>query len=143
MNKPELTLIHGIEDKGNRNWQKNDSVELRPGIGFGKRDNGYTGTRQQDGTMHPRKKGTFVGKENFGFDLDGDFSFSDQSSDLSVWTGRGAHGLVGMSKETLRQAAEETAARATHTTIAAFGMVGCGRNLFSAALWRVNNSKRK
>lgn len=100
----QLTLVHGIHDKGNGNRQQNNSVHLRKGIlVFRKGQNSNGGSCQHDGQMHPGEKGTFVGKEHFGFDLDRGFSRLDHFASCFVLT---MASFLGSSK----QPAEETTA---------------------------------
>ena len=76
-----LTLMHGIDDEGNGHGQQNDSVNLRKWILiFGKGQNGNGSTGQHNGQVHPRQKGTFVGKKDFGFDLDGCLAWFEHGS---------------------------------------------------------------
>jgi hypothetical protein len=72
-------LIHGIDNKGNGDWQHDETINLLAHIGriSRKRQNGNGCTRQNNGNMHPSQKSTFVGKENFGFHLDGSLARFD------------------------------------------------------------------
>lgn len=37
------------------------------------------GTGQMNGLVHPGEKGSFIGKDHFGFHLDGNLTFTGQS----------------------------------------------------------------
>lgn len=85
--KAALTHVHGIANKGNCHWKKNDTIQLRPGIRvFRKGHNCDRGTRQDDGDMKPGQKCTFIGKKDLRFHLDGDLSLSHKCSHLSIGT---------------------------------------------------------
>ena len=60
-----LTLVHGINNKGNGDRQENNPVNLRKGVlFFSKGQNGNARTSKHDGQVHPRQKGSLVRKED-------------------------------------------------------------------------------
>ena len=73
-----LTLIHGIDNKGNSHGQQNHTVNLRKGVlVFGKGKDGDRSPSQHHRQVHPSQKGTLVGKEHLWFDFYGCLSRFD------------------------------------------------------------------
>lgn len=68
-----LTLVHGIDDKGNGHWQHNETIDLLAHVSgiSSKGQYGYGSTRQNDGNVHPSQERSLIGKEDFRFHLDG------------------------------------------------------------------------
>ena len=68
----KLTLIHGVNNKGNRHGQHDYSVKLRSRIVFiGKRQNGDRSSRQNNRYVQPRQECTLVCKKYLRLDFNG------------------------------------------------------------------------
>lgn len=68
----KLTLIHGVNNKGNCHGQHDDSVKLRSRIVFiGKCQNGNRSSCQNNANVQPCQKCTLVCKKHLGLDFNG------------------------------------------------------------------------
>lgn len=79
-------LVHGITNKCDSHREQKDAIQLGPGIGISKGHNRHRSSRQQNRCMQPCEKGTFIGKKDFRFHLDGRLAFSWQRSHRPICT---------------------------------------------------------
>ena len=110
-----LTLIHAVPDKGNRNGQKDEAVNLRHGVRVGNRHDRHGCAGKQNRCVHPCQECPLVGKEDLWFDLDGHTTLPHQCPDFTVWPAV-RHGSLGGRNVRPEQPIPETSSRSWLTT---------------------------
>jgi len=84
--RPTSVLVHAVDNKGNGDGQQDDAVQLTDGVAFvlSKGEYGNGGASENDAQVHPREEGSFVGKKDFGFNLDGRFARFQEGADFAI-----------------------------------------------------------
>lgn len=95
--RPAVVLVHAVDDKGNGDGQQDDPVQLRKWVFvLRKGEYGDRRARENNAQVHPGQKGALVGKEDFGFNLDGRLARFEEGADF---TDVALRGLLFATKE--------------------------------------------